>query len=106
MFNFFNKKTIKSVDINSIDSILTKIKLIDIREPYETSAGTIKGAKKIPMNILLEKNEQYLNKSDEYYIMCQSGMRSSRTVKALSKLGYKVVNVSGGFGSYRGKNIK
>lgn len=99
---FGNK--VKSIDVNSVEA--NKVKLIDIREPYETRMGSIKGAKKIPMGELLENPEKYLNKEDEFYIMCQSGMRSSRATKELDKLGYNVVNVSGGFGSYRGKNIK
>lgn len=106
MFSFLNRNKVQSVNVNELDAVLSNIKLIDIREPSETSLGTIKNAKKIPMNNLLAKPEQYLSKDTEYYIMCQSGMRSSRTSKTLNKLGYKVINVSGGFGSYRGKNIK
>lgn len=106
MFSFFKRNKIKSMRVNELDESLIKNKLIDIREPYETKSGTIKGAKKIPMNTLLKNPEQYLNKEEEYYIMCQSGMRSSRTSKTLHKLGFKVINVSGGFGSYRGNNIK
>lgn len=106
MFSFFNKNKIQSIDVDKLDNSLPNIKLIDIREDYETKFGTIKGAKKIPMAVLLAKPEQYLNKNDQYYIMCQSGMRSSRTTKQLLALGYNVINVAGGFGSYRGKNIK
>lgn len=106
MCSIFTKNKIKEIQVNKLDDNLNENKLIDIREPYETKLGTIKGAKKIPMETLLNNPEQYLNKDDEYYIMCQSGMRSSRTTKALHKLGFKVVNVSGGFGTYRGSNIK
>lgn len=106
MFSFFGKNSIKSIEVNKLDEDFAKRKIIDIREPYETSAGTIKGAKKVPMNTLLQNPEKYLNKETQYHIMCQSGMRSSRASKSLSKLGFDVVNVSGGFGSYRGKNVK
>lgn len=106
MFSFLKKNKIKSIQVNDLDENLTEIKLIDIREPYETKAGSIKGSKNIPMGDLLEKPENYLNKQDEYYIMCQSGMRSARTVGMLSNLGYKVINVSGGMGSYIGTKIK
>lgn len=58
------------------------------------------------MNNLLKNPEKYLNKEKEYYIMCQSGMRSSRTSNILSKQGYKIINVSGGIGSYVGTKIK
>ncbi|MGL5381604.1 rhodanese-like domain-containing protein [Clostridium sp.] len=106
MFSFLIRNKVKSIDVNELDENLIKNKLIDIREPYETKLGTIKGAKKVPMNTLLKDPDKYLNKEDEYYIMCQSGMRSSRTSKTLSKLGFKVVNVKGGFGSYVEKGAK
>lgn len=106
MFSFFKRNKVESIDINKIDENIGKIKLIDIREPYETYSASIRGSKKVPMNILLRNPSKYLNKEDKFYIMCQSGMRSLKTVSELSKLGYKVINVSGGFRSYRGKNIK
>ena len=106
MFSLFNRNKVKSIDINKLDENFSNIKLIDIREPYETKSGSIKGAKKIPMGTLMGNPQQYLSKNDEYYIMCQSGMRSARTSLALSKLGYNVINVAGGFGSYKGTKIQ
>jgi len=38
--------------------------------------------------------------------MCLSGARSSRACRYLTKLGYDVVNVTGGFGSYVGTKRK
>lgn len=106
MFSFLSRNKVKSIDVNKLDVNLIKNNLIDIREPHETKLGTIKGAKKVPMNILLKNPEQYLNKNDEYYIMCQSGMRSARTVPMLRGIGYKVINVNGGMGSYVGSKIQ
>lgn len=106
MFSIFKKNSIKSILISELDEKLNEINLIDIRESYETSAGFIKGSKKVPMNTLLNNPEKYLNKEDKYYIICQSGMRSLRTCKILNKLGYNVFNIKGGFRSYTGKNIK
>ena len=57
---------------------------------------------KLPNKFMAERAEKYLKKEEEYYIMCQSGGRSQAAVKALSKLGYQVVNVAGGYGSYAG----
>ena len=102
MFNFnLNERTI---DINEIDELIGEINLIDIRESYEFQGGSIKTAKNIPMGDLLETPERYLKKESKYYIMCQSGMRSSRTVSTLQKAGYDVINVQGGMGNYRGSN--
>ena len=106
MFSFFNKNKSESIEVNELDKHLSNIQLIDIREPYETQTGTLKGARKVPMNTLLNHPEQYLKKDQDYYIMCQSGMRSSRTVNLLSKLGYHVINVRGGISSYHGRQIQ
>lgn len=106
MFNIFKNKSKNSININEIDEILDNIELIDIREPYEYQNGSIKKAKNIPMSNLLEKPDKYLNKKNQYYILCQSGMRSARTTQFLQKQGFDVVNVSGGIGSYRGMNRK
>ncbi|NLK96068.1 MAG: rhodanese-like domain-containing protein [Clostridiales bacterium] len=98
----FGLNKIKVINVNDIDKLLGKIELIDIREKDEYSRGSIKTAKNIPMRELLDEPEKYLNKDKEYYILCQSGMRSNRTCSALEKEGYKVINVAGGVGSYVG----
>ena len=46
-------------------------------------------------NLLIEP-EKYMSKDKTYYIICQSGARSARTVDALTKQGFDVVNVSNG----------
>ena len=53
MFGFFNKNNGKVVNVNDIDSLIGKIELIDIREPFEYGRGSIKSAKNIPMQTLL-----------------------------------------------------
>ena len=106
MFNLFRKNDGKVINVNDIDNLIGKIDLIDIREPYEYSGGTIKTAKNIPMGNILENPEKYLTKDKEYYIMCQSGGRSARTCDSLTRQGYDVVNVSGGMGSYVGTKRK
>lgn len=54
------------------------------------------------MGNLLTSPEKYLAKDKTYYIMCQSGGRSGRTARALTKQGFKVIDVVGGMGSYVG----
>ena len=51
MFGFFNRNTGKSINVNDIDSLVGKVELIDIREPYEYNSGSIVSAKNIPMKI-------------------------------------------------------
>lgn len=102
MFGFFNKETVKVINVNDIDNLIGKIELIDIREEFEYKRGSIKSAKNIPMGELLNNPERYLNKDKEYYILCQSGGRSSRACSKLKKQNFNVINVSGGVGSYVG----
>lgn len=106
MFNFFKKDSGKVINVNELDSLIGKINLIDIREPFEYKTGSIKGAKNIPMGELLGSPNKYLKNDKEYYIICQSGGRSTRVCSKLKSDGYDVINVKGGMGSYRGRNIK
>ncbi len=106
MLDFLKREETKDINVNELDNMIGKIELIDIREPYEVSGGSIKTAKNIPMGNLINSPQKYLIKNKTYYIMCQSGARSSRTVKMLAKQGYDVINVLGGMGSYRGSKRK
>lgn len=100
MFSIFGKNDFEAISVHDLDGKLGKIDLIDIRETYEYQNGHVPTAKNIPMGTILASPEKYLNKAKEYHIICQSGGRSSKTCKELSKQGYKVINISGGTGSY------
>ena len=102
MFGFLKSDNSQAIHVNEMDNLLGKVNLIDIREPYEYARGSLKTAKNIPMGTLLTNPERYLVKDKKYYIMCQSGGRSSRTTRELSKQGFDVINVAGGMGSYVG----
>lgn len=102
MFDFFKRDDSKIINVNDIDDLIGKVELIDIREPYEYKRGSLRTAKNIPMGNLLASPEKYLAKDKTYYIMCQSGGRSGRTARALTKQGFKVIDVVGGMGSYVG----
>lgn len=104
MFGFFNRTNEKVINVNDIDNLIGNIELIDIREPNEYSRCSIKSAKNIPMQTLLDNPDKYMKKDKEYYIVCQSGRRSSMTCNSLRQKGFDVINVSGGVGSYLGKH--
>lgn len=104
MFNFLKSDESKVINVNDMDNLIGKVELIDIREPYEYKSGSLKTAKNIPMGNLLSSPEKYLAKDVTYYIMCQSGGRSGRATRTLSKQGFNVINVAGGMGSYAGTN--
>ncbi|WP_055667891.1 rhodanese-like domain-containing protein [Desnuesiella massiliensis] len=102
MFSFFNRNSVKSVNVNELDKLFGKINLIDIREIYEYRSGHVPTAKNIPMDKIIPECDKYLDKSKEYYLICQSGARSSRTCNYLKSKGFNVINVSGGTSGYRG----
>lgn len=102
MFGFLKQDNSKMIHVNDLDNLIGKVELIDIREPYEYKGGSIRTAKNIPMGNLLADPNKYLIKDKTYYLMCQSGARSGRTTKVLTKQGFTVINVAGGMGSYSG----
>ena len=102
MFSLFNKSKFKTINVNDLKPLLGKIDLIDIREKYEYASGHLPSTKNVPMEELLSNAEKYLDKNKDYYIICQSGGRSSKACTELTNGGYKVINVSGGTGSYVG----
>lgn len=106
MFGLFKKDDGKSLKVNDIDDLIGKIELIDIREPYEYAGGSLRSAKNVPMQKLISNPSKFMKDNKTYYIMCHSGSRSKRTCRYLTKLGYDVVNVTGGYGSYSGNKRK
>lgn len=96
-------KGVKSV---SADELKTELKkkgkqFIDVRTPAEYKANHIKEFKNIPLNELPNRMGE-LDAKKETYVLCQSGMRSSKAATILKKKGFdQVINVRGGMGSYR-----
>jgi rhodanese-related sulfurtransferase len=98
-----------SIDINEIDQIhITSNNtidsnqriLIDIRDKYEYILGNIKGSVNIPYNYLALMPENYLNLTSIYYIYCDSGNKSRKLCLHLKQLGYKVIDLIGGYQNY------
>lgn len=100
MFSIFDKNNFNTISVHDLDGKLGSINLIDVREGYEYEGGHVRTAKNIPMGTILADPEKYIDKSNEYHIICQSGSKSERTCTQLSDEGYKVVNISGGTGSF------
>lgn len=98
MFNFL--KGIPTISTNELSGRLSEdIKLLDVRSPAEYRSGHIAKAVNVPLN----KIDTYNGKEKQVYVICQSGMRSKKAAKALSKKGYEVTNVRGGMSQWNGK---
>ncbi|KYH28107.1 MULTISPECIES: rhodanese-like domain-containing protein [Clostridium] len=91
------------IDVNDLEELLGKINLIDIRESFEYESGHIPTAKNMPMKDMLKDPDNFLDKDKEYYIICQTGRRSSITCSELRLKGFKVKVVTGGTDMYEGE---
>lgn len=102
MLSFLQKGAGKTIRMNDIDPLVGKVELIDIREPYEYQAGTLKTAKNVPMNELMANPDKYMKKDKTYYLFCLSGSRSQFACRKLSIAGFDVINMLGGMAVYCG----
>ena len=91
----------ESITINELNRLISRVSLIDVRDNYKYTLGTIPTAINIPVSFLLMNPENYINKQDTYYIFCDCGNASKRVCMRLSKDGYKVVDVLGGYEEYK-----
>ena len=76
------------------------MKIIDVSDKFIYNEEHINGSVNIPYDRLINNYRYYLNKNDTYYIYCQYGKTSLQVCNYLSKLGYKVKNILGGYESY------
>lgn len=93
---------VDSITVLDLKRLIPRIKIIDIRDNYQYNLGNIPTAKNIPMNFLLTNPEIYLNNEEYYYIYCEQGISSIKTCNKLRNLGYKVINIEGGYKKYKG----
>lgn len=71
--------------------------IIDIRSIEKYNSNHIPNAKNIPFEKLIVNPNLYLDKNTMYYLYCRSGITSMNACVMLSKLGYKVTNINGGY---------
>ena len=79
---------------------LNNINIIDIRNKEKYNNNHIPNAINIEQEKLLLEPSKYIEKEKRYYLYCQKGMSSFNVCKILTKLGYKVTNINGGYESY------
>ena len=71
------------------------LSVLDVREVEEFEALHLEGALNYPLSQLADTYEQ-LDKTQPYYVICKSGIRSARACQFLAEQGYEVINVKGG----------
>ncbi|HPF82692.1 MAG TPA: rhodanese-like domain-containing protein [Bacilli bacterium] len=87
----------KSIDINNFKNKIGDISIIDIRSIEKYNSSNIPTSINIPSEKLILEPSKYLIKGKDYYIYCQHGKTSIKVCSMLSRLGYKVINVVGGY---------
>ena len=85
------------INFNDFYQLYQKVLLsvLDVREVEEFEALHLEGARNFPLSQLADTYEQ-LDKTQPYYVICKSGIRSVRACQFLAEQGYEVVNVKGG----------
>lgn len=78
------------------------LNIIDVREVEEVAEGMIPGAIHIPLGEIPERLHE-LDKSKEYIMVCQGGVRSERAGEYLKSQGFQVINLEGGMANYDGE---
>jgi len=73
--------------------------LLDVREVIENELGSIPGSINIPLSVLRERVSE-LPKDKTIYVFCQVGLRGYIASRILTQLGYKNVNLDGGYKTY------
>ena len=75
------------------------VRLIDVRTPEEYSEGHLMGAVNYDWydSLLVDNVTAAFDKSEPLYVYCRSGKRASEASKALSKAGFEVFNLKGGY---------
>lgn len=74
--------------------------LLDVRTPPEVQAGTIPGAKCIPLDELRERLGE-LPQDKEALVFCAAGLRGYLACRILTQNGFRCQNLSGGYKTYK-----
>lgn len=88
---------ISNISINDFINKSHLNNIIDIRSVQDYNNNHIPNSKNIPFEKLITKPSDYLDKNNTYYIYCQKGIKSKKASEILIKMGYKVVNIDGGY---------
>lgn len=89
-----------TITVPSLVQLIGNINIIDIRNSSSYNNNHIPGAKNIEYSLLINNPDKYLNRNDKYYFYCTRGITSHKLCSYLSKLGYDVVNIAGGYEGY------
>jgi molybdopterin/thiamine biosynthesis adenylyltransferase/rhodanese-related sulfurtransferase len=81
---------------------MTRVRIIDVREPDEYHTGAIPGALLMPRGILERDIATIVTDPDtDLVLYCSGGSRSALAASALQEMGYRVSSLQGGFEAWK-----
>ena len=86
-----------SITIDELIPMIDKVNIIDIRSVQSYNNNHIGNAINIPFEKLIVSPHIYLNPLKKYFLYCRCGLTSKKACQILTNLGYKVVNIEGGY---------
>ena len=93
------KRQMPITDLSTAD--LENAVLLDVRTPGEFAEGHLEGA--VNMDWYQEDfidNLERIDQGDKVYVYCKKGGRSAAAAKLMDSLGYKVVDLTGGYDAW------
>ena len=76
---------------------LSNVNIIDLRSVEKFNNSHIPGSINIPAEKILLRPFDYINNDSKYYLYCQHGISSLNVCRILSRLGFNVVSINGGY---------
>ena len=101
----------KTIDAAAFETVIQNEapQLLDVRTAEEYAEGHLSNSVNIDVKAddFLEKANSQLKKDSKVALYCRSGRRSKKAAELLSKEGYEVIELAGGFNEWKesGKEI-
>ncbi len=99
------RRDVKLCQWTEMDAPAANQLLLDVRTPAEVEAGTIAGARNIPLDELRPRLAE-LPRDKELLVFCQQGLRGYLACRILSQSGFDCRNLTGGYKTYRAATDK
>ena len=102
------KNDFKTVDVKEFEELIKKdnVTILDVRTDDEFKSGHIEKAINIDYESkdFIKNCKEKLNKDNTIAIYCQSGYRSNKSAKLLTKENFTVINLKGGIDNWKKHN--
>ena len=77
--------------------------LLDVRTPEEYAGGHLAGSRNLPLQTIMNVEDEIPEMDTPVFVYCQSGGRSRRAAAFMEKIGYSNVKNIGGIMNWNGE---